>query len=187
MPKCIPGFTLEPEREHFARSCTFQNLRGVRVCVSDEDKMKPKMARGQRTGADMQKTADFAARPTTNAQLHPALGAALGKDFDELPAWDALDRHVLRFYGYFKEAVTESNLENWRVRRVIIFYYLEDDTLHITDPRIDNAGLPQGTLVRRHRFPSSEEGTFITPADLVVGQDLYIYGKKIRLIDCDAF
>merc|ERR1719169_183945 len=60
--------------------------------------------------------------------------------------------------------------------------------MHITEPRIDNAGLPQGTLIRRHRFPRAfEEGTFITPVDLVVGQDLNIYGKKIRLIDCDAF
>merc|ERR1719199_1563599 len=85
------------------------------------------------------------------------------KDFDELPAWDALDRHVLRFYGFFQEAVAESNMENYRVRRAIIYYYLEDDTMHITEPRIDNAGLPQGTLIRRHRFPKGEEGTFITP------------------------
>jgi len=32
----------------------------------------------------------------------------------ELPAWDAFDRHVLRFSGYFKEGVVEANLENFR-------------------------------------------------------------------------
>ena len=32
----------------------------------------------------------------------------------ELPAWDAFDRHVLRFSGYFKESVVEANLENHR-------------------------------------------------------------------------
>lgn len=34
------------------------------------------------------------------------------------PDWVRLDRHVLRFYGYFKESVVESNLENYRVRKV---------------------------------------------------------------------
>ena len=27
----------------------------------------------------------------------------------ELPAWDAFDRHVLRFSGYFKEGVVEEH------------------------------------------------------------------------------
>jgi Ca2+-binding EF-hand superfamily protein len=58
--------------------------------------------------------------------------------------------------------------------------------MHITEPRIDNAGIPQGTLIRRHRFPS-ESGGFVTPEELRVGQDLTIYGKNIRLIDCDKF
>ena len=31
-------------------------------------------------------------------------------------------------------------MENYRVRRAIIYYYLEDDTMHITEPRIDNSG-----------------------------------------------
>jgi hypothetical protein len=34
------------------------------------------------------------------------------------PDWVRLDRHVLRFYGYFKEAVVESNVENYRIRKV---------------------------------------------------------------------
>jgi len=47
-----------------------------------------------------------------------------------------MDRHVLRFYGFFKEAVVESALENYRVRKVIIFYYLEDNSLSITEPKL---------------------------------------------------
>merc|ERR1719352_475905 len=107
-------------------------------------------------------------------------------EFDELPAWDALDRHVLRFFGYFKEAVPESNMENYRVRRAIIYYYLEDDTMHITEPRIDNSGIPQGTLIRRHRFPGPS-GERLKPEELTVGMDLNVYGKNIRVTDCDAF
>jgi hypothetical protein len=50
---------------------------------------------------------------------------------------------VLRFYGYFKEAVVESNMENHRIRKVIIYYYLEDDSMHVAEPRQDNSGIPQ--------------------------------------------
>merc|ERR550514_1600890 len=108
------------------------------------------------------------------------------KDYDTLPAWDALDRHVLRFYGFFKEAVVESNFENHRIRKCTIFYYLEDDTMHITEPREPNSGIAQGALVRRHRFPGPN-GTYIQPKDISVGQDLSVYGKVIKVCDCDAF
>jgi hypothetical protein len=50
---------------------------------------------------------------------------------------------VLRFTGFFKEAVVESNMENHRVRRVQILYYLADDSVQITEPKQDNSGLPQ--------------------------------------------
>lgn len=50
---------------------------------------------------------------------------------------------VLRFFGYFLEAVTESNSENFRVRRVTVMHYLADDTLQITEPKQDNSGIAQ--------------------------------------------
>jgi hypothetical protein len=53
---------------------------------------------------------------------------------------------VLRFFGYFQEAVTESNIENHRVRRVVLLYYLADDTLQVTEPKQDNSGIPQVRL-----------------------------------------
>lgn len=50
---------------------------------------------------------------------------------------------VLRWYGYFKEAVTESAVENYRVRKVVIFFYLEDNSCQVVEPKEDNSGLPQ--------------------------------------------
>jgi Ca2+-binding EF-hand superfamily protein len=104
----------------------------------------------------------------------------------EMPAWDALDRHVLRFYGYFKEAVVETNLENFRVRQCVVLYYLEDDTCQVITKKVDNSGIPGGQLIRRHRFPGLEGG-YLSWKDLIVGDDLVIYGKGIRLTDCDDF
>lgn len=96
------------------------------------------------------------------------------------------DRMVLRFYGFFKEAVVETNLENYRIRKAVIYYYLEDDSCHIIEPRQDNAGIPQGTLVRRHRFPAVGGG-YVKPADFRVGSTFTVYGKTFMLTDCDQF
>jgi Ca2+-binding EF-hand superfamily protein len=104
----------------------------------------------------------------------------------ELPAWDAFDRHVLRFNAYFKENVVETNLENYRVRKVTIYYYLEDDTCQVNEPRQDNSGIAQGCLIRRHRFPSPDGG-YIKPEDLQVGSTLQLYGRTFFITDCDPF
>ncbi|KAF7256386.1 hypothetical protein EG68_10777 [Paragonimus skrjabini miyazakii] len=61
-----------------------------------------------------------------------------------VPAHVALDKKVLRFYGYFKETVNESPLEHYRVRFVQIYYFLEDDSIQIMEPPQNNSGIPQG-------------------------------------------
>ena len=50
---------------------------------------------------------------------------------------------VLRFYGYYQEHVVEDPRENARVRPVVFFFYLEDGTLQVSEPKVDNSGLPQ--------------------------------------------
>jgi hypothetical protein len=50
---------------------------------------------------------------------------------------------VLRFFGYFQEAVIESNIENHRIRKVVFMYYLADDSVQVTEPKQDNSGIPQ--------------------------------------------
>jgi EF-hand domain-containing protein 1 len=49
---------------------------------------------------------------------------------------------VLRFFGYFKESVVESRLENFRIRKLALFYYLEDNSLMISEPKEVNSGTP---------------------------------------------
>jgi hypothetical protein len=184
MPKCIPGYTLEPEKESFSRHQNFTTSRGVRIEIGGAE-AKQKMVRVPRTDAAIKAQLNASSKPTSYAQLHPDFAK---KEFDDLPAWDALDRHVLRFYGYFREAVCESNMENSRVRKVIIFYYLDDDTMQLSEPRVDNSGVPQGNLIRRHRIPKSDgSDEHIKAEDLTVGMELTIYGKTMKVIDCDSF
>lgn len=56
---------------------------------------------------------------------------------------------MLRFYGYFKESVVESRLENFRIRKLLIFYYLEDHSIMINEPKETNSGTPQGVFLKR--------------------------------------
>lgn len=65
-------------------------------------------------------------------------------DINELfePTFVKLDKQVLRFYGYFKESVVESRLENYRIRKLIIYYFLEDRSIMITEPKVVNSGTP---------------------------------------------
>eukprot|EP00775_Hariotina_reticulata_P011400 gene11400-11548_t len=103
-----------------------------------------------------------------------------------LPRWVEQDRQVLRFFGYFLEAVTESNIENHRVRRVVVMYYLADDSMQVTEPKQDNSGIPQGVFVKRHQVDKQDGGRF-SPSDLAVGQTVTVYGRTYILVDADTF
>ncbi len=65
------------------------------------------------------------------------------------PTFVKLDKQVLRFFGYFQESVTESAKESYKIRKVIIMYYLDDCTLAVTEPRQQNSGTPQGIFLKR--------------------------------------
>tara|TARA_B110001452_G_scaffold43255_2_gene33122 strand:- start:2096 stop:2986 length:891 start_codon:yes stop_codon:yes gene_type:complete len=74
------------------------------------------------------------------------------------PAWVAFDRKVLRFDCYFKESVHESRLENYRIRKCVLYYYLEDDSMHVSEPKCENSGIPQARqrpARRAHRRETS--------------------------------
>jgi hypothetical protein len=60
-----------------------------------------------------------------------------GVDIDEQfePVYSKLDKVVLRFYGFSKEHVVESRLENYRIRKLTIYYYLEDKSIKLVEPK----------------------------------------------------
>lgn len=105
------------------------------------------------------------------------------------PSWLKHDRQVLRFNSYFQESVTEYPKENFRVRKCMVYYYLEDGSMMISEPKEENSGMPQGTLVKRHRMPKPKDqgGGYYTHEDLKCGTNVNIYGRVFRLVDCDDF
>jgi hypothetical protein len=104
----------------------------------------------------------------------------------EPPLWLKHDRQVLRFFGYFTEFCHESDKEMQRTRMCCLYYYLEDDTIMISEPREENSGLPQGCMIKRHRIPKGGDEYF-SPEDLSCCSTITIYSRHLRLYDCDEF
>ena len=84
----------------------------------------------------------------------------------------------MRFFGYFKESVVESRLENFRIRGLVIYYYLEDRSIMITEPKQVNSGTPQGAFFKRQMVlkPDGSQMPF-EPTDFRIGLDIGLCGR----------
>jgi hypothetical protein len=128
-------------------------------------------------------------QPLAGQDLRPKNSVYARGEGADRPAWVAFDKQVLSFDAYFQESVVERAGEQYRVRNVKILFYLEDDTVQVNEPRTKNAGYNQGTIVNRHRVPRPRpyDDTFYTVEDFNVQREVEFYGKKFKIIDCDAF
>lgn len=176
---CLPGheftFPSDDSKFHKAHAFDFSNN------VPSFDESKPGIGgnglNGQKRG------------PRTSAELYPSNA----EDGQAVPAWVAFDRQVLRFDGYFREAVHEMRQENYRIRKCTILFYLEDDSIQVTEHRMKNSGIPQGTLIRRHRIAKPRTGkpgeneTFYTVEDFNVRNTIDLYSRMFVITDCDSF
>ena len=61
-----------------------------------------------------------------------------------------------------------------------IFYYLEDDTVSVTEPRVANSGLVQGPFVKRCKLPLRLDG-------IRVGAVVQLGGRAMRVCGIDDF
>ncbi len=102
----------------------------------------------------------------SQTQFQNPYGTDIREKFE--PTFVKLDKQVLRFYGYFKESVSESAMETYRIRRVVFSYYLEDSTLSVSEPRLQNSGIPQGIFLKRQMILRSDgSGTKIALTDFL--------------------
>jgi len=94
----------------------------------------------------------------------------------------------LRFFGYFKESVVESRLENYKIRKLVVFYYLEDNSIMISEPKEMNSGTPQGVFLKRQMVLKQDgSGYPLQPNDFRVGLDVGIFGRTLRIYDADEY
>lgn len=163
----------------------FDLQNGIRVDKAEDPILNGTVALAN-TGRDpLEVTSSFSEGAETKRA--DSFDGASTTDISSLPAWVAYDRKVLRFNCYFKEAVYSSPVENFRVRRCVLYYYLENGTIHIAEPKIENSGINQGVLVRRDPIKKPNGDGNYGVGDLNIGAELLIHGRTYRLTDCDAF
>lgn len=121
-------------------------------------------------------------RPASHSRYPPGEGG-------NMPSWVAFDKQVLCFDAYYQEGVQESRNEQFRVHHCKVYFYLEDDSIQVIEPRLKNSGLPQGTILRRHRIakPPPNDEQFFNVDDFNVGKEISLYGRTYRLTSCDEF
>ena len=56
---------------------------------------------------------------------------------------------VLRFFAYFTQKMIHTRIEEFCLRKVIINYFLSDNTMQITEPPTSNSGMVQGIYLSR--------------------------------------
>lgn len=93
------------------------------------------------------------------------------------------------FDAYFQEPIPECHMENYRVHKCKIYFFLEDDTVQVIEPKVQNSGMSQGQIIRRHRIPlpSPCEDSFYTLEHFNIGCEVNIYGKVFYICGCDGF
>lgn len=57
----------------------------------------------------------------------------------------------------------------------------------ITEPKQENSGLPQGAFLKRQMVLKADGMSPFMPEDFSVGVDIGIFGRQIRITDCDPY
>ncbi|XP_049873466.1 EF-hand domain-containing family member C2-like [Pectinophora gossypiella] len=110
------------------------------------------------------------------------------KQAADQPTWIMYDKHILRFQAYFQQSLHEMRSGSHVVRKVDIYFYLEDGTIKVMEPRTDNSGLMQGLMISRQRIrlPHSYD-LYHDVLDLNVGREVTFFGKVFKIVNCDNF
>ena len=83
--------------------------------------------------------------------------------------------------------MVESRLENHRIHKVLVYYFLEDKSIMIIEPKIENSGVPQGAFLKRQMVLKGDGMSPFMPQDFRVGLDIGIHGRAIRITDADEY
>lgn len=103
-----------------------------------------------------------------------------------IPCHKEFNKKVLKFILYFKETVYESPLEHYRVRIVDLYYYLEDNTIMLIEPVVENSGIPQGQVMQRQQLQRDHQ-SYWHWRNLNLGMNIFVHGRVYRIVNCDEF
>ncbi|XP_019871659.1 EF-hand domain-containing family member C2-like [Aethina tumida] len=164
----LPGFTINPNlgKTKFNLDPQFVHLGpGIRAL---KEKVKPNM---------------LSPMSDKYPSLYPR-GEVL-----ELPAWICFDKQILQFDAFFQETLQEVRCTPYIVRKVKIYFFLEDGTIQVIEPKVKNSGISQGTLIARTRirFPEPMSENFYDILDFNIGREVEFFGRVFKITNCDQF
>lgn len=99
----------------------------------------------------------------------------------------------LRFKAYFEENVIEKGVPTTKARAVEILFHVHDNTLEITEMKVENVGIVQGKILKRHQVPKPLEDGTMSPESIYTINDFHsgvvlsIYSRDYTVVDCDVF
>lgn len=102
---------------------------------------------------------------------------------NNLPAYITNEGRVCSFIAYFTE-VPRDGIEN-RSRMVFIKLFLEDNSIEMLEPRVENSGTTQGKFLKRHQVFKPNSRDVFTINDFSCGAEVEIYNRIYTIIDCD--
>uniref|UniRef100_A0A3Q1EY84 EF-hand domain-containing family member C2 n=1 Tax=Acanthochromis polyacanthus TaxID=80966 RepID=A0A3Q1EY84_9TELE len=168
----LPGYSPKSRlgKERFHKSQHFNYNNGVPLLVGSE---KP----------------GIGGEPLVGQKIKPKHSVYPKEQGSSMPSWVALDKKTLCFDAYFQENVTNAQNETYRIRKCKIYFYLEDDTIQVVEPEFKNCGIPQGTLICRHRIPLPPPNAdqFYNVYHFNLNQQMVLYSRTFTLTNCDPF
>jgi hypothetical protein len=102
---------------------------------------------------------------------------------NNLPSFISNEGRVCRFIAYFTE-VPREGVEN-RSRMVVIKLYLEDNSIEMQEPRVENSGTTQGKFLKRHQIYKPNSQDVYSIQDFTAGAEVEIYNRIYTICDCD--
>lgn len=172
MPIPFLGGGVNPSpKEHYGRKSTFLETNGYTV-------PKPTETSTAAPDVDATELAMTTLRMTYGERLSTENKKEETKAF--CPDFVKLDKQVLFFKAYMQQTVHESATERYRVRYFNMYYYLEDDTVTISEPEIENSGMPHGPFVKRCKLDGIHWTT------LNVGANITVNSKVLRLYETNS-
>ena len=96
---------------------------------------------------------------------------------------------VLCFEAFFQETAEERQGYSYHIRKVKMLLFMEDGTVQVLEPTVDNSGIPQGTLISRQRipYPAPRNSDFYDILDFNIGKEVELYGRVYKVTNCDRY
>jgi hypothetical protein len=112
----------------------------------------------------------------------------------KIPKFVEMDRLVARFYGYFYQErpwakngpLGDPTIETHLCRHVTIMYYLENDTVEISEKVMPNSGMVAGVFFKRGKLMKTDTSP-LDLTELYPGAVISILSRDFFISDADNF